>query len=59
MKTGDEVWIPAGVKHWHGASPESSVTQIAIQEVLDGKNVDWLEPVTDQQYLTDVPQVPR
>jgi 4-carboxymuconolactone decarboxylase len=59
MRTGDVVWIPAGVKHWHGASPESSVTQIAIQEVLDGKNVDWLEPVTDQQYLTDVPQVPR
>jgi 4-carboxymuconolactone decarboxylase len=50
MKTGDVVWIPAGVKHWHGASPTSGVTQMAIQEVVDGKNVEWLEPVTDQQY---------
>jgi 4-carboxymuconolactone decarboxylase len=50
MKTGDVVWIPAGVKHWHGASPESGVTQMAIQEVVDGKNVEWLEPVTEQQY---------
>ena len=59
MKTGDVVWIPAGVKHWHGASPSSSVTQMAIQEVVDGKNVNWLEPVTDQQYSTGVPRVPR
>jgi 4-carboxymuconolactone decarboxylase len=50
MKTGDVVWIPAGVKHWHGASPTSGVTQMAIQEVVDGKNVEWLEPVTEQQY---------
>lgn len=48
MKTGDVVWIPAGVTHWHGASPSSSVTHIAIQEVVDGKNVDWLEAVTDR-----------
>jgi quercetin dioxygenase-like cupin family protein len=50
MKTGDVVWIPAGVKHWHGASPTSGVTQMAIQEVVDGKNLEWLEPVTEQQY---------
>jgi 4-carboxymuconolactone decarboxylase len=50
MKVGDVVWIPAGVKHWHGASPGSSVTHIAIQESVDGRVVDWLEPVTDEQY---------
>jgi quercetin dioxygenase-like cupin family protein len=59
MKTGDVVWIPAGVKHWHGASSSSFVIQMAIQEVVDGKNVDWLEPVTDQQYSTDGPKVPQ
>jgi quercetin dioxygenase-like cupin family protein len=53
MKTGDVVWIPAGVKHWHGASPTSRVTQMSIQEVVDGKNVEWLEPVTDQQYSAE------
>jgi 4-carboxymuconolactone decarboxylase len=52
MKTGDVVWIPAGVKHWHGASPSSPVTHIAIQEMADGKVVDWLEPVIDSQYLS-------
>jgi quercetin dioxygenase-like cupin family protein len=50
MKAGDVVWIPANVKHWHGASASSSVTHIAIQEGIDGKVVDWLEPVTDEQY---------
>ncbi|MBB5343314.1 (R)-mandelonitrile lyase [Tunturibacter empetritectus] len=50
MRKGDVVWIPAGVKHWHGATPNSSVTHIAIQENLDGRNVDWLEQVSDKQY---------
>jgi 4-carboxymuconolactone decarboxylase len=50
MKAGDVVWIPAGVKHWHGAAPSSTVTHMAIQEMVDGKNVDWMEPVTDEQY---------
>jgi 4-carboxymuconolactone decarboxylase len=50
MKSGDVVWIPPGVKHWHGATATSSVTHIAIQEAVDGKVVDWLEPVSDQQY---------
>jgi len=59
MKTGDVVWIPAGAKHWHGASSSSFVTQMALQELLDGKNVDWLEPVSDQQYSAGVPNVSR
>jgi 4-carboxymuconolactone decarboxylase len=52
MKAGDVVWIPARVKHWHGASASSVVTHIAIQEMADGKVVDWLEPVTDTQYTS-------
>jgi quercetin dioxygenase-like cupin family protein len=47
---GDVVWIPAGVKHWHGATPTSSMTHIALQEQLNGTAVNWLEKVTDEQY---------
>lgn len=47
---GDVVWIPPGEKHWHGASAATAMTHIAIQEALDGKVVDWLEPVTDAEY---------
>jgi quercetin dioxygenase-like cupin family protein len=47
---GDVVWFPAGEKHWHGASPNTAMTHIAVQETLDGKNVDWLEHVSDEQY---------
>nr|WP_309243991.1 cupin domain-containing protein [Caballeronia sp. EK] len=47
---GDIVSIPAGVKHWHGATSTAGMTHIALQEALDGKNVDWLEQVTDEQY---------
>jgi quercetin dioxygenase-like cupin family protein len=47
---GDVVWFPPGEKHWHGAAPATAMTHIAIQEALDGKMVDWLERVTDQQY---------
>ncbi len=47
---GDIVSIPAGVKHWHGATATTGMTHIALQESLDSKNVDWLEQVTDQQY---------
>jgi quercetin dioxygenase-like cupin family protein len=50
IRAGDVVWIPAGVKHWHGASADTSMTHIAIQEALDGKVVDWLEHVSDEQY---------
>ncbi len=50
MRPGDVVWIPPGVKHWHGASPTTGMTHIAINEALDGKGVDWMEKVTDEQY---------
>jgi len=50
VHTGDVVIIPAHVKHWHGAAPDSSMSHIAIQDNLDGNAVDWLEPVTAQQY---------
>lgn len=47
---GVVVWFPAGEKHWHGASPSMGMSHIAIHEALDGKSVDWLEHVTDDQY---------
>ena len=51
FKTGDVLWCPAGVKHWHGAAPDHSMTHFALTGTLpDGKNADWLEPVTDEQY---------
>jgi quercetin dioxygenase-like cupin family protein len=50
IKPGDVVWIPAGVKHWHGAAPTTSMTHIAIQEHLEGNVVDWMEKVSDEQY---------
>ena len=51
LKKGDVVWTPPGVKHWHGATTSSALTHIAVQEHVDGKVVDWMEPVTDGQYL--------
>lgn len=50
IRAGDVVWIPAGAKHWHGAAPGSAMTHIAITEHLDGKVVDWMEKVSDDQY---------
>jgi quercetin dioxygenase-like cupin family protein len=50
IRPGDVVWIPPGEKHWHGAAPATAMTHIAIQEQLDGKAVDWLEQVSDEQY---------
>ena len=47
---GDVVWFAPGEKHWHGASPAIAMTHIAVQEKLDGKTVDWLEHVSDDQY---------
>jgi quercetin dioxygenase-like cupin family protein len=47
IRPGDVVRIPPGVKHWHGASPSTGMSHIAIQEALDGRNVDWLEHVSD------------
>ena len=50
IRPGDVVWFPPGEKHWHGASPTTAMTHIAIQEALEGKLVDWMEKVTDAQY---------
>jgi quercetin dioxygenase-like cupin family protein len=50
IRPGDVVWFEPGEKHWHGAAPTTAMTHIAIQEKLDGKAVDWLEKVTDEQY---------
>lgn len=50
INQGDIVWIPQGVKHWHGATPENSMTHIAIAESLNGSPVEWMEKVTDAQY---------
>ena len=47
---GDIVWFPPGEKHWHGAAPNTAMTHIAIAELLDGKAVDWMEKVTEEQY---------
>jgi quercetin dioxygenase-like cupin family protein len=44
------VWIPPGEKHWHGAAPTTAMTHIALQEFLNGKQVEWLEKVSDEQY---------
>ena len=46
---GDVIWFPPGEKHWHGASPTTAMTHIAIQEQLDGKLVEWMEQVSDEQ----------
>jgi quercetin dioxygenase-like cupin family protein len=50
IRPGDVVWIPPGVRHWHGAAPTTAVTHIAIQESLNGSPVTWMEKVTDKQY---------
>lgn len=50
MREGDVVRIPPGVKHWHGATRTSRMTHIALQEQLDGKVVEWMEQVSDEQY---------
>ncbi len=49
---GDVVWFSPGEKHWHGAAPTTAMTHIAIHEALDGKVVDWLEHVSDEQYTS-------
>ena len=50
IRPGDMIWFPPGEKHWHGATPTTAVTYIAIQEQLDGKVVDWMEPESSEQY---------
>jgi quercetin dioxygenase-like cupin family protein len=50
IRPGDVVWFPPGEKHWHGAAPATAMTHIAVQEALDGKVVEWMEHVSDEQY---------
>jgi quercetin dioxygenase-like cupin family protein len=50
IKPGDVIWFAPGEKHWHGASPTTAMTHVAIQERLDGKAVEWLEHVSDEHY---------
>jgi quercetin dioxygenase-like cupin family protein len=50
IRPGDVLWFPPGEKHWHGATATTAMTHIAIQEQLDGKAVEWLEQVSDEQY---------
>lgn len=50
IRPGDIIWFPPGEKHWHGASPTTAMSHIAVQEALDGKAVDWMEKVSDEQY---------
>ena len=50
IRPGDVIWFAPGEKHWHGASPTTAMTHVAIQERLDGRTVDWMEHVTDEQY---------
>jgi len=51
IRPGDVIWCPPDHKHWHGASPTTSMTHIAVQEALDGVAVNWLQKVTDAEYL--------
>ena len=52
IRPGDVVWFAPNEKHWHGATPTNAMTHIATQEVLDGKVVEWMEHVTDKEYLS-------
>lgn len=51
INPGDVVWCPPGVKHWHGATATNGMSHIAITNMVDGKNVEWMEKVSDEQYL--------
>lgn len=51
IRPGDIVWFPPGVRHWHGATDKTAMTHIAIAESIDGKRVDWAEPVSEEDYL--------
>jgi quercetin dioxygenase-like cupin family protein len=50
IRPGDVIWCPPNEKHWHGATPTTAMTHIALQEALDGKVVEWMEKVTDEEY---------
>lgn len=50
IKQGDVIWCPPNIKHWHGATPKSSMTHLSVVEDINGKNVEWMEKVTEEQY---------
>lgn len=50
IRAGDAVWCPPGVKHWHGAAPTTAMSHLAVTGNVDGKNVEWMEKVSDEQY---------
>ena len=50
IKAGDVIWCPPKIKHWHGASPTTAMTHIAVTGAVNGKNVEWMEKVSDEQY---------
>jgi quercetin dioxygenase-like cupin family protein len=54
IRAGDIVWCPCQRRHWHGATTTTAMTHVAIAEALDGKVVEWMEPVSDAQYLAEV-----
>ncbi|WP_375284122.1 (R)-mandelonitrile lyase [Sphingobium yanoikuyae] len=58
MRAGDVIWCPPGHRHWHGATPTTAMTHIAIQEAQDGKMVEWMEHVTDDEYLAGTMEAP-
>lgn len=52
IRPGDIVWFPPGEKHWHGATPTTAMTHTSVVDLLDGKAADWMEQVSDEQYLS-------
>jgi quercetin dioxygenase-like cupin family protein len=50
IRPGDVVWFPPGEKHWHGATPTTAMTHVAVQELFEGKTAEWMEQVTEEQY---------
>ncbi len=50
IRAGDTVWIAPEEKHWHGAAPDNGMVHVAIQEALDGKHIEWMEPVSDEDF---------
>jgi quercetin dioxygenase-like cupin family protein len=53
LHPGDTIWFPPGERHWHGAAPDAGMTHIAVQAALDGRTVDWEDPVADGDYLAE------
>ena len=51
IRPGDVIWCPPGIKHWHGAAATTALTHLAVTGTVDGKNVNWMEKVSDEQYL--------